>query len=102
MFNNYFRFEVFFEGLWKYEKKIFCFIFILIFVLFIILIFYFIVIVLFDFVYINVVNEIFDKSFDKNFLFEYLKNMYLFWIIFKYVVFVGILVFIILMFLFVL
>ncbi|MCE6061947.1 APC family permease [Mycoplasmopsis agalactiae] len=99
MFNNHFRFEASFEGLWKHEKKTFRPIFISTFVSFIILILYFIVTASLDLAYINVANEIFDKSTDKNFSPEYLKNMHMFWIIFKYVASAGILVSTILMFL---
>ncbi|EIN15237.1 Hypothetical protein, predicted transmembrane protein [Mycoplasmopsis agalactiae 14628] len=99
MFNSHFRFEASFEGLWKHEKKTFRPIFITTFVSFIILILYFIVTASLDLAYINVANEFFNKSTDTNFTPEYLKNMHLFWIIFKYVASAGILVSTILMFL---
>nr|WP_307926447.1 APC family permease [Mycoplasmopsis bovis] len=98
MFDNHFRFEASFDGLWKHEKKTFRPIFIATFVSFILLILYFIVMASFDLAYIKVAGQAFEENPPKGFSPDYMKSMHLFWIIFKYVASAGIIVSTILMF----
>lgn len=75
MFDNHFRFEASFDGLWKHEKKTFRPIFIATFVSFILLILYFIVMASFDLAYIKVAGQAFEGKPTKR-IFAWLYEKY--------------------------